>query len=271
MNENAAAKGGPTAIAGASHVAFAVTMIALGIMGLAKGDFAPVWQPVPKGVPARATLYCLCTFIPLLAGIGLLWPRTVAAAARVLFAWLSVWMLLFRVPNIFRAPASQETWSGCAETAAIVAGAWVLCAWSAVAGAKRGPASANGPLGVRLARLLYGLALLPFGVAHFTYFKETAAMVPGWMPARTAWAAFTGGAFLTAGVAVLIGVWARLAATLAALQLALFTLLVWVPIVVAGPKPFQWSEFVISWTVTAAAWVVADSYRGQHWLAVGQR
>jgi uncharacterized membrane protein YphA (DoxX/SURF4 family) len=142
----------------------------------------------------------------------------------------------------------------------MVAATWVLYAWFAGGGEKN----------LFIARVFYGLALIPFGVAHFTNLKDTTPLIPGWLPLHVFWAYFTGGAFIAAGMAVLTGVFARLAATLSAWEIGLFTLIVWVPTVVAGPTASQWTEFVTSWVLMAAAWVVADSYRGTPWLAVGK-
>ncbi len=246
-------------IATAGPTAFAATLTILGVYGAIRGDFTPIWLPVPGGVPARAVLVYLSAIVSLACGLGLFWRRAAAVASGVLLAFLLAWLLLLVAPLVVLHPGMQLSWAA-AKTAALVAAAWVLYVGAAgpAAGPRRGLVA--GRAGLRIARALYGLALIPFGVAHFTYLARTISMVPAWLPWHTAWAYFFGGTFIAAGIALLSGVYARLAAILSVVQLGLFTLLVWVPVVATGASASDWSEFVVSWALTAAAWVVADSY-----------
>ena len=257
-------------IASLGQAAFAATLIGFGIQGLIRRDFAPIWQPVPQGVPARSMLIYLCALVPLASGIGLFWRRTAGAASRVLLAFLLLWFLLLRLPLMVRSFTVGVWYSAC-QTAVILAAAWVLYTWFAADRDRQRLGFVTVDRSVRIARVLYGLALIPFGLAHFLYLQATAPLVPHWLPAPVAWAYFTGGTFVVAGLAVLLGVYARLAASLSALQIGLFTLLVWVPVVASGANASQWAELVVSWALTAGGWVVADSYRDIPWLAVSKR
>src|SRR3954470_17284909 len=96
----------------AGHVLFAAILIWLGVMGFASGAFVPVWQPVPKWVPAREALAYLCALISLGGGIGLLWQRTSAVAARIVFASFLAWLVVLRLPNLlFERPVVLVAWS----------------------------------------------------------------------------------------------------------------------------------------------------------------
>jgi uncharacterized membrane protein len=113
---------------------------------------------------------------------------------------------------------------------------------------------------MRLARILFGLALPAFGFSHFAYPGQTTPLVPAWLPFRAGWTYLTGAAHTAAGIGVLFSIHPRLAATMEAAMLGVFTILVWPPAVLATPTSLSlWTEFLMSWAIAAGAWVVAES------------
>ena len=239
---------------------FAIGLIGLGIVALVFGDFAEVGQPVAKWVPGRTALVYASGIVMLLGGIGLLLRRTTALSIRILFPFLIVGFLL-KVPALVTAPLVEVNWESAGELAVLLSGGWILFATRSGLGEGSPLAFATGERGLRIARILFGAALLPIGLSHFVYLKYTAELVPAWLPFRPAWVCVTGAGHIAAGLGVLFSVVPRLAATMEAGMLGVFTLLVWVPRIVAGPATLNtWTEFFASWAISAGAWLVAESF-----------
>jgi len=238
---------------------FAAGMIALGILALVYGDFALVWQPVPQWIPGRTILAYGSGVIMLLGGVGLLVEATTAWAARILFPYLVVWMLL-KVPALIAAPKMEAVWLGFGELAVLMTGGWVLFAKLARLREGSPLALATGENGVRLARILFAISLIPIGLSHMVYVKETAELVPAWLPYRVGWAYLTGAGQMACGLGVLFSILPRVAARAEAGMVSLFTLLVWGPAIVAAPETrLPWTAFFISWAIASAAWVVSQN------------
>jgi uncharacterized membrane protein len=243
-----------------SRQLFATGMIGLGILGLVYGDFALQWQPVPVSIPGRADFAYACAVLMLLSGIGLLWRRSAGYSTVVLLAYLLLWLLWLKVPRVVMRPRVEGNWLGFGEIAVLTAGAWALFGSLGPGWTSTRLNAVAGRNGVRIARYLFGAALIPVGLSHFVYASETASLVPAWLPYRLDWAYLAGAGHLAAGVGVILGVYLRLAATLEAAMLTVFTVLVWIPAVVAAPTTrLPWTALLISWAISTGAWVVAGA------------
>ena len=241
------------------RVFFALGLIGLGVLSVVYGDFALQWQPVPASVPGREYLAYASGAVLILSGAGLLSRRTTRLSSSVLLVYLLLWLLLLKLPHVLMEPMAEFNWLGFGEIAVIVAGGWVFFA------ADRGQAEssklkfATGESGMRIARYIFALALIPVGLSHFVYAPQTIGFVPTWLPFRPAWAYLGGAGHIAAGLGVLFGVLPHLAALLEAAMIGVFTVLVWVPLVVKTPSQLNWTGLLVSWTIGAAAWVVAGS------------
>jgi uncharacterized membrane protein len=245
------------------HTLFAIGLAGMGALSLGSGDFAYTWQPVPDWVIWRSGLAHIAGLLMLAAGIGMLVQRVARTSALVMTIYLVSWILLLQLPRVARAPASVGSWLGFSENLVLICGGWTL--FMALSGSNRD--SANWFLSSpRAPRFLFGASCVVLGLSHFTYVDATAAMVPAWLPDRVAFAYLTGSGHLAAGIAILLGVLPRLAATLEAAMIGSFVLLVHIPGVASAPTSrLQWTMMFVASALAGSAWMVAASLREFSW------
>jgi uncharacterized membrane protein len=242
---------------------FVAGLIGLGVIGVAVRDFALVWQPVPEGLPARHAVAVGVGVLMILLGLGLSIRATRALAARILLPYLVVWAAL-KIPAVIAAPKMEAVYLGLGELTLLLSGGWTLFA----AFAELAPDSPLGFLagerGMKLARILFAVSIIPIGLSHIVYADVTAGFVPSYFPYRLGWAYLTGAGQIASGLGVLFGVLPQIAAWAEAGQITLYTLLVWGGAIAHAPKTrMAWTAFFISWIFGAAAWVVAQNVPGK--------
>lgn len=247
---------------GLGKESFAIASASLAIWSLAYAHFA--WQSLPAWMPWREAWVYGSAPVVLAASAGLFFARAAVPSALTIGVYQAVSAAIF-VPRILPTPLSVAAWYPVCEALTALAGAWILYALL-----QRQSREAVTPIAsdgaVRMAQVLFGITCVFYGWSHFVYADYTAGMVPTWLPSHLAFAYFTGFAHMAAGLAIIVGILPRLAATLETIMMSLFGLLVWVPSFFAQPRPRwatppeqQWSELVVNMVLAAAAWMVAIS------------
>ncbi len=229
----------------------------LGLTALALHDFLP-GQPAPKDLPGRPLLAHAVAGVLIVAGSALAWRRTVVAAAMALLAYYGLVVVLLMDGRVMlRHWREYLAYENLAEQLALTAALLVVLAGHA------GLEPARAARLIRLGRWAFGACAVVFGGAHFAYMNLTAPLVPKWLPpGQDFWAYATGLCHIAAGLALLTGVQARLAAILLTVMYAAFTPLVHLPMLFADPADHgAWAENATNLALTGAAWVMADSLR----------
>jgi len=234
---------------------YGLGVMALGIACLVFGDFDP-GQPVSEHFPARTALAYAAGAFMVVAAAAIEWRRTVAWGAAALTVYYTLFVVILMNGRVWLTDyAIYVTYEEIAMQLSIAMGGLLVYAATA---------KIDGALAGRLTRvgqLTFGICALIFGGAHFVYMQNTASMVPKWLPpTQEFWGYATGVGFVTAGIAILTGVQARLAAILMTAMLVSFGVLSNGPILLADHKShWNWTESAVNLAVVGAAWVLADS------------
>ncbi len=242
-------------IRGIGSRVYGAGVAALGLACLVFGEFDP-GQQVPKNFPARTPLAYCAGALMVIAASAIEWRRTRAWGAAALTVYYILFVLLLMDgPMLLRGYGVYGSYEDLAMQLAIAVGALIVYASCA---------EIDPVIAARvtwIGRMAFGVCCVIWGGAHFKYMNMTAPLVPKWLPlGQVFWGYLTGVCFIAAGVALVTGIRARLAAILLTVMVACFGLLANGPMLLADPSShFNWTESALNLALTGAAWVVADS------------
>jgi uncharacterized membrane protein YphA (DoxX/SURF4 family) len=243
---------------------YSFATVAGGIFDLVWGDFDTSHQPIQAfgdHIPGRE-LFAYITAIWMIAGgAAILWRRSAKAGA-VATAVIYFIFAVFWLPRFYTAPhflgVRSSVYIGVlggvgTQLIAVAAGALVY--------ASLATHSSLWPRTILIARWIFGVCSIDFGLVHLTGVKDNAVYVPKWMPlGGEFWTIITGICFMLAGLAILSGILDVLAARLLALMLFVFSVVTLVPMILAFPHAHDvWGGNAYNLAAVAAAWILAAS------------
>lgn len=247
---------------------FSSALAALGLLTVLSRDFAYDWQPVSSALPFRAATAVLCGLFMIALAAALLIRRTEDLAAQLLLPFLLVWLSL-KIPAVIAVPKVEGVWLGLGEIGMLVGGGWALFARLACIDRSNVFGRLTGARGLRIARTIFGLAVIPVGLGHLFYADVTASLVPAWLPIRLGFAYLTGIGQIACGLGLLFSILPRVAAWTETTMLTLFAFLVWGPgswfaliPKLAGSPPgprFPLTAFLITCLAAASSLVLAST------------
>jgi len=221
-------------------------LIYLGILNIVWRDSLLSWQPTPDGASWKIPFAYLSAAILIVSGIGVLLPQWRTKGAMLGAAWVGLWALLLHLPRVVTAHDTASL-LGLGEASANALGIATLTGLF------------DTSQRAKLLRMAFGLCLVIFGASHFVYAGFTAQMVPAWLPQRLGLAYLTGAIHALTGACLLTGIRVRLAATIEALMMSSFVLLVHITGVAAAPHDrMQLTMLGMAGLLTTGAWLVAS-------------
>ena len=248
---------------------FAAGLVGMGLLSVISHDFAYDWQPVPA-FPCRDIVAVVTGLFMIAVSVALLSRPTSTLAARALLPFLLVWQCL-KIPIVLKMPQVEGVWVGFGEVGMLLAGGLTLFARLSALENSALLGGLAGQKGVRIAQVIFGLAVIPVGLGHLFYPKITTGLIPTWLPFREALALLTGVAQIICGLCIAFAIQTRLAALVESILCALFAWLVWGPdtwFATVSRLPnapsgfrFPFTAFLITWVVGAAALLIANNSR----------
>ncbi len=253
------------AVLGTGRGIFAFAIVALGVetlvcAGVTQQALGPGYNAIPvlPWVPAIPWLAIAAGIIWTTCGVGILLGAWQRGSAFTLGAMYTAAALIIVLPHYVAHPGDMGLRTVVFEPLALASIAFLI------------PGEATPVWLARASRIVFGLAMVVFGVDHFLALQGIGTLVPGWIPWHVFWIAFFGAVFIAAGVGIGIGKFERLSWAAIGLMFAVWVITLHVPrtlgwyhIPGAITDPDEWSSLFIAVGLWGGPWAMARTTTGR--------
>ncbi len=114
-----------------------------------------------------------------------------------------------------------------------------------------------------LCQYFTGAFLLVSGIQHFLFAEFVKFLMPTWIPGAVLWTYFAGVALFAAGLALITGIKAKLAATLAGWMVFTWLLVLHIPRAIAESNQNEWTAVFEALAVSGILFILSDTIRSR--------
>jgi uncharacterized membrane protein len=240
-------------ISSIGRIFYGIAMAVLGFLTIYYHDFPYMLIPPHDfGVKGLNVIAYISGALLILAGVCIVMRKKTMPVSILLGTALLAIFCLYFIPYQLMDSARYMhfgEWENAAKELALASGAFVIA-------------------GLFLRKLmpfgaaLFSLTIISFSIDHFLFAHEAADYIPSWVPSHVFWMYFTGSALLASGIAIILNIWRRLAATLLGSMIFIWLIILHVPRVIADPSTGEVASAMLALAYCGIAFVIAgDSKR----------
>jgi uncharacterized membrane protein YphA (DoxX/SURF4 family) len=202
------------------RIFYGLSMAAMGLITIYYRDFPYMLiPPHHQWISDHVVLVYLSGALLFLAGVCIVLGKMLRPASRLLGAALLLIFCLYFVPYELAAPSRYMhygQWENAVKELALAAGALLIA-------------------GYNWGAILFALTIVSFGIDHYVYARDATGYMPVWISHQLFWIYLTGTALLASGIAIILNIKRRLAATLLGAMILIWVIILHIPKTMATP------------------------------------
>ncbi len=241
---------------------YAISLIAWGVQHFMFGFFiAGRPMPWPAGLPGEVVIAYISGALLISAGIAIVInqkaPYLLVAVSLIILLWAGLRDVFFVVSNLDI--GGNLTNTGKALT---IGSAAMLIARTYRSGDNY--TIVDNKVIIIIAsccQYFTGLFLLFSGIQHFLFVDFVKFLVPTWIPGASFWTYFSGIALIAAGLGLITGVKAKLAATLAGWMVFIWLFTLHLPRAIADANQNEWTAVFEALAVSGILFIISDTHK----------